>query len=80
VIDPDGGIRVTLALEQLVLGLPTVWSPDGTMLMAFLPESASGYPEGIVLLRASGTEPVVVAAIPAELSTSGTASWQRLAP
>lgn len=79
VIDPDGGERLELALGSMAGGAPTIWSPDGTMILGFLAGPPEGMEAGLVLLDAAGGDPLVRASVPAQ-SPWNSGSWQRLAP
>lgn len=78
-VDPDGSDKVVLGPSPVRGGAPTTWSPDGTMLLAFLAEPTDGHPAGMVLLDTTGTDLPVRVAIPTD-SPWNSGSWQRLAP
>jgi Tol biopolymer transport system component len=79
-VDPDGSDEVMLAPQSLVVGPPTTWSPDGTMLLAFVSEEDStGWGDSVALVDATRADPDPIATIDmASPWISG--SWQRLAP
>lgn len=76
----DGSDMNVLSVEPLKASAPTIWSPDGTMLVGGLVEDDQVAPTTPVLIDASGEEPALRVRIDGPPSTWNSFSWQRLAP
>ncbi len=76
IVDADGGEPLALDLPEGVTVLSLTWAPDGSRLLAYAIDRATGIASGVIDVDLTGSRPVRL--IPVTFDQLG--SWQRLAP